>query len=215
MPSPSFPPAGVPAVMPVWRTAVLLLACGTLTTCGVESDADRGDAAPQATALTPGGATEVPPAGPQHFDPGSLAVGDVVLGVRVVDLDVRRVFEDSVWAGYVRFAGELALTGVFQQHFDYPEPAELCLHVDNAASVRRVPAFAPDTWTAPNRKSWFCFTNNDAVRERLGTGEPPLRATIIVDDYTARREFSDVFDTARLVDVVAIAGPASPTLREP
>jgi hypothetical protein len=142
-------------------------------------------------------------------------VGDTFLGLRVVDVAVHRVFEDSIWAGRVRFAGEIAVTGVFQQHFDYPEPEELCFHVDDAASRDRVPGFAPDVWTAANQKTWFCFTNPEQARARLGVGDPPLRATIIVDDYTVLREFSDVFDTARLVDVVRVAGPARRTLREP
>jgi hypothetical protein len=124
------------------------------------------------------------------------------------------VFEDSVWVGRVRFAGEITLSGVYQRHFDWPEPEAFCFHVDDTA-VAAVPAFAPDSWTSPARKVWFCFTNPDGALALLGDGDPPRSATIVVDDYEVLREFSDVFDTARLVRVEATGGPARQTLRDP
>jgi hypothetical protein len=162
-------------------------------------------ALPATEGLTPGGAVTVPPAGARHFDPGRLAVGDTFLGLRVVERDVRRVFDEAVWSGRVRFAGEITVSGVYHRHFDYPEPAELCFRVDDEAEKNRIPAFAPDEWTSPNEVTWFCFTNGGAARRLLGPGDVPRRATIVIDDYTVLREFSDVYDTARLVRLVRAA----------
>jgi hypothetical protein len=207
-----------PRRLPLLAAAALLLAVATLLpACG---DGDRraaspaGDPppatgldAPAAGELTPGGATAVPAATARHFDPGALQAGDSFLNLQVTSRDVVRVFDDSVWAGRVQFAGEITVTGEYRRHFDWPEPEELCFHVSAPASVQRIPAFAPDEWTSPNRQDWFCFTNPELALALLGPGEPPVRATIVVDEYTVLREFSDVFDTARLVDVVAVAGP--------
>jgi hypothetical protein len=197
-------------------SAVVLAACAALAGCPAAPGADgRAEVPRSPDTLTPGGAAAVPPAGTRHFDPGAVAVGDTVLGLRVADIDVERVFDERVWSGRVRFAGEILLTGIFQRHFDHPEPAELCFHVREPASLDRIPAFAPDEWTSTNEKTWFCFTNTDAARRLLGTGDPPLHATVVVDDYRVIREFSDVYDTARLVRVASMAGPATQSLREP
>jgi hypothetical protein len=92
-----------------------------------------------------------------EFDPGAVAAGDSVGGLEIVALDVRRVFDDSVWAGRVDFRGRLRVDGVYRRLFDYPEPAALCFHVRGDAR-KRVPRFTPDNWTGPNRQTWFCFT---------------------------------------------------------
>lgn len=168
---------------------------------------------PADTVLTPGGAAAVPEATARHFDPGSLRVGDRFMGLVVTDMEVVRVFDDSVWSGRVQFAGEMTVSGVVQRHFDWPNPEALCLHVAGE-SVAGVPDFAPDSWTSPDAKVWFCFTDTERARALLGPVETPLRATVVVDDYTVRREFTDTYDTARLVRVEAVAGPEPQTLRE-
>jgi hypothetical protein len=61
--------------------------------CG---EAERATPSPADTVLTPGGATSVPPAEARHFDAATLGVDDSFLGLRVIDADVRRVFDDSV-----------------------------------------------------------------------------------------------------------------------
>jgi hypothetical protein len=199
------------------RTALLALMGAAALGCG---DSDRPnealprDSASQEVQPTPGGATEVPSASERHFDPNGLSAGDTHMNLRVTDVDVRRVLGDSVWSGRVRFAGEIRVSGVYQRHFDWPEPDARCFHVDDAAAGA-VPDFAPDTWTSPGMKVWFCFTNPERAEELLGSGETPRHATIAVDDYLVTREFSDVFDTARLVRAESVGGPARQTLRDP
>ena len=155
---------------------------------------------------------QAPAAAANHFDPGAVAVGDTVAGLHIVALDVQRVFEDSVWTGTVRFAGEIELTGVYQGHFDYPEPAEVCFHPDSA-SAARIPRFEPDGLTSPDGKTWFCF--DDAAAAERGLGDPRAYrwASIVVDDYRLQRAFTDAYDVARLVRVVGIGARAPQTLR--
>lgn len=202
--------------------AILCLVAGLMIT-GCERAAEPRPAPPgggtppadTATAtLTPGGTPEIAPAESHHFDPGTIAVGDTFMGLRVGSVEVRRVFEDSVWAGGVRFEGEIEVAGVFQPHFDHPEVNELCFHVLEQETIERIPEFAPDAWTGLNGKSWFCFTNTGDVRRLLATGEPPRHATIVVADYTSVRQFTDAWDTARLVRVVRIGEVAGRTLRQ-
>lgn len=179
---------------------VLCMACGRADH-DVEPDTSVS-ADTMSSARTPGGAERVPSREPRHFDAGTLSVGDTVLGLRVVRVDVARVFEDSVWSGSVQFSGEIRLTGMYERHFDYPEVDAVCFRVVDPQSINRIPDFAPDAWTSPNQRTWFCFTNPAEARAALGNGAEPRAATIVVDDYTNHRIFSDVFDTARLVRVV-------------
>lgn len=181
-------------------TLVLCAACERS-----DHDVERDAAIAEDTAspkLTPGGAERVPRREARHFDAGALSVGDTVLGLRVVRMDVARVFEDSVWSGSVQFAGEITLTGTYERHFDYPEVDAVCFWIADLQSINRLPDFAPDAWTSSNQRTWFCFTNPVQARAALGSGVEPRTATIVVDDYTNHRIFSDVFDTARLVRVL-------------
>ena len=166
--------------------------------------------APQPPPATPPQETQSPAA--NYFDPGAVAVGDTVAGLRISALDVQRVFEDSVWAGTVRFAGEIELTGVYQGHFDYPEPAEACFHPDSA-SAARIPRFEPDAWTSANGKTWFCFDDAASAERALGDPRAYRWASIVVDDYRLHRAFTDAYDVARLVRVVDVGARAPQTLR--
>jgi hypothetical protein len=148
------------------------------------------------------------------FDPGQLSVGDTVLGLRVTALDVNRAFDDSIWVGNVKFAGEVPLTGIYQGHFDYPEVRETCFHVTDSASVRLVPRFAADAQST-RMKTWFCFTNAEQAIKELGPPDQPREATIVVDSLTAVRYFTDAWASARLVRVTQLGQPARRSLREP
>lgn len=168
-----------------------------VTACGsgdVGSEPHRSDPTPIAGADT---------LSPRYFDAGALRPGHRFLNLQVAQVDVRRVFDDSVWAGRVAFDGQITVTGEYRRHFDWPEPAERCFFVTAPSSIARVPEFAPDAWTGPGQQTWFCFINPELAAELLGDGERPVRATIVVDEYVSLREFSDVYDTARLMEVVA------------
>jgi hypothetical protein len=147
------------------------------------------------------------------FDPGALKPGDTVQGLRVATMDVNKAFEDSVWVGNIKFAGELEVQGVYQGHFDYPEVRAACFHVTDSASVRRVPRFGPDAHST-RMKTWFCFTNADEAIAQLGPPDQPREATIVIDDFTAVRYFSDAWATGRLVRVTNLGAPSSRSLRE-
>jgi hypothetical protein len=190
------------------RRALWLLAATLLSGCGrsaeVPDDGFGSAANPDTARVIAADLTRDISAGDDdaEFDPGAVAVGDSVGGLEIVVLDVRRVFDDSVWAGRVQFRGRLTVDGVYRRHFDYPEPAALCFHVSGEAR-KRVPRFPPDSWSGPNRQTWFCFTNDDVARTLLGDGAVPVEATVVIDRYSLIREFSDVFDVADLVEVVA------------
>ncbi|MSR37073.1 MAG: hypothetical protein EXR95_10630 [Gemmatimonadetes bacterium] len=186
--------------------AVLLSAC--------RSDAPADDAeAEQAIATDSSTAPAV--TADNFFDPGAVQPGDTVLGLTVESKDVARVFEDSVWVGEVVFAGDLVLQGVYQPHYDWPENPSPCFHVNDPASAARIPRFAPDNWTSPNPKTWFCFTDPYVALELLGAPDPPRALVISVDRYHMRREFSDVYDTAELMEMIEVGPVATMTLREP
>ena len=148
------------------------------------------------------------------FDPARIQQGDTFLGLRVAAKEVH-LLPDTVWSGEVRFSGELQLSGVYQPHFDYPEPSALCFHVTDSASIARLPRFAPDKETVPGGKHWFCFTNPDSARALLGAPPTPREATVVVDDYIVRRYFTDAYDSAHLLRVVSVGDTTRRTLRDP
>lgn len=141
------------------------------------------------------------PGATNRFDPTGIQVGDRVLGLTVTrqDLSHAPAMGDSVYVGSVEFSGELTVSGSYRSHPDYPEVQALCFDVDGASAVR-VPRMRGD-----ERRVWFCFTNQQEAVRALGSAHSEGRATIVIDEYRTVRQFTDVFDTARLVRVVEVA----------
>ena len=188
-----------------WIIPVLLtIACG--------ADASVADAPAVADATAPPDATT---ASANSFDPGAIQPGDILLGLTVVSKDVQRVTEDSVWVGDVLFEGDLVLQGVYQLHFDWPQVAVPCFHVNDPGSAARIPRFAPDSWTSPGIKTWFCFSNPEVALEMLGAPEQPREAVIAVDRYQVWRQVTDVWDEAGLAELLDLGATSHRTLRDP
>lgn len=142
-----------------------------------------------------------PPPAPEasnRFDPASIQPGDQVLGLTVTrqELSHAPAMGDSVYVGSVEFSGELTLSSSYRAHPDYPEVQALCFDVDET-SAARVPRMRGD-----ERRVWFYFDNQEEAIRALGSPGTEGRATIVIDDYRTVRQFTDVFDTARLVRVV-------------
>ena len=191
------------------RTSRLVL-CVLAVACGPAAPAPEVSDPPSVTVA------EAPSASAENvFDAGTLEIGDTVVGLSVVSKDVERVFEDSVWVGEVEFAGDLVVQGVYQPHPDWPSVTAACFHVNDPASAARVPRFLIDERTTQTMKTWFCFSDPAIAVEMLGSPEQPRELVIAVDHYRVSRHFSDVFDTAELMELID-QGPAAPrTLLEP
>lgn len=181
------------------------LLLGLLAAC-----ADRNE--PPSSTRPPAAASAASPG--NYFDAGTIAVGDTILGLRIDSLDVQRVFEDSVWSGDVRFQGEIEVSGIYQAHFDYPEVNALCFHLDSLSALR-IPEFAPDRWSSPNGKPWFCFSNEQHARDLLGPPDSTRWARIVIDQYHQTRHFTDAVDAATLVRVLSRGAPRPRTLGDP
>jgi hypothetical protein len=181
--------------------AALLL---VVAACGGEAPAP--DAGVAADSIVPAPAIA---SAANTFDPGAVEPGDTVLGLVVVSKDVERAAAvDSAWVGEVVFEGDLVLQGVYQPHYDWPEVTAACFHVTDPASMARIPRFEPDSWTSPDAKTWFCFSNPEVALELLGPPEEPREMVIALGRYRISRHFSDVFDTAELAELLEV-GPAS------
>jgi hypothetical protein len=191
---------------------IIVIALLALAGCGSEPEQERADDPPATIPDTV--STPVPEPMLGGFDPGALAVGDSVLGLRVASMDVARAFEDSVWVGSVTFEGELGLRGIYQGHYDYPEVPAPCFHVTDSASVGRVPRFAPDSYST-RMKTWFCFVNADEAIDQLGLPEVPREASIVVTDFAAVRHFTDAVASARLLRTLEVGPPSRRSLLDP
>jgi hypothetical protein len=195
---------------PTPRTRTVSLGLLLLAGCGGEAPAPEAavavDSAGEATAIAPAAS---------HFDPGGVEPGDTVLDLVVVSKNVERAAAvDSAWVGEVVFEGDLVLQGVYQPHYDWPEVTEPCFHVTDPASMARIPRFEPDSWTSPNAKTWFCFSNAEVALELLGPPEQPREMVIALGRYQISRHFSDVYDTAELVELLEVGAASHRTLAD-
>jgi hypothetical protein len=179
-----------------------------LAACGRESP--PADAAAAADSVPP-----APPPAQVTFDPGSIQPGDTVAGLTVVSKDVERAAVDSVWVGNVVLEGDLVVQGVYQPHPDWPSVQAPCFHVTDPASAARVPRFAPDSWTSPGAKTWFCFSNPDVALDVLGSPEEPREMVIALSRYQIWRDLSDVTDAAELSELLQVGAASPRTLLDP
>ncbi|MBD1850536.1 hypothetical protein [Leptolyngbya sp. FACHB-711] len=131
-----------------------------------------------------------------QFDPTTLQVGDRIQGLEVRQVDVQKAFDGSM-VGTVAFQGEVLLTGTYRPHPQSPDVQSVCFDGD-AASATQLPRFLND-----DRKVWFCFENQEAAIQQLGTIGTTGKATIVIDQYTTIRQFTDAVDSAVLVWVVS------------
>ena len=142
-----------------------------------------------------------------RFDPATIKEGDVVAGLRVGRVDVTDAGQESGWVGTVRFLGEVTISGEKRPHPDFPEVMTVCMDVDSA-SAARLPRWPNDSRTI----SWLCFENQEEAVRQLGpTTAERQPITVLVDIYQTPRQFSDVYNTARLVRVVTRGTGAPPT----
>jgi hypothetical protein len=188
------------------RLALILLPC-VLLACGEPPSTDAE--IPRAASDAPAVAIS------QAFDPGTIQLGDTLLGLSVAAADVSRALDDSLWVGTVVFEGDLVLHGIYQQHPDWPQVELPCVHVVQLPSIGRIPRFPADPYDRPDRKTWFCFDNPNVAMELLGPPAPPREIVIAVDRYRAQRDLGDGFDTAELAEVIEVGPEASATLLDP
>ena len=141
-----------------------------------------------------------------RFDPATIREGDVVAGLRVGRVDVTDAGSDFGWVGTVRFLGEMTISGEKRPHHDFPEITTVCMNVDST-SAAKLPRWPNDSRTL----SWLCFENQEDAIRMLGpstAAREPI--TVVIDVYQTPRQFSDVYNTARLVRVVTRGSVTTP-----
>jgi hypothetical protein len=166
-----------------------MVACLALLACGSERVPE--DPVPD-TALAE------PPSRPGlRFDPATTTRGTVIGALTVDSIDAQRA-HDSTFVGTARFSGQIELSGATIRNFDPDLRGTLtCFEADSSSSARL------PRWSADERRSWFCFTNNDDAARALGPPSDSVRATIVVDSFTIHRNLSDAVNSARFVRLVA------------
>ena len=161
------------------------------------------DSLPDSSAARTDSATAMPGV---RFDPATVREGNTVAGFRVGRVDITDAGGETGHVGTVRFLGEATISGTKRPHPDYPEVTTVCMDVDSA-SAAKLPR-----WPNDRRTPWLCFENQeDAIRlvGPAGTDREPI--TVLIDVYQTPRQFSDVYNTARLVRVVSRGTPIAPT----
>jgi hypothetical protein len=73
---------------------------------------------------------------------------------------------------------------------------------------------SPDA-ARPDRKRWFCFANPDRARAAFVPADASREAVVVVGGYVVNRYFSEAWDTAERVDLIATGAPRTATLRDP
>lgn len=129
-----------------------------------------------------------------RFDPTRVKPGDVVAGLVVDSVALRRAY-DSTLLGDVRFRGEVALSGRTMRHPDHPDYRVVCFEADSS-SGERLPR-----WQGDERRPWFCFDNRALAERQLAAPGVERDAAVIVDRFTIHVGMSDEVNEARLVRV--------------
>jgi len=134
-----------------------------------------------------------------RFDPAAIRPGDSV-GVLVLDsIAADPNLVDSTRVGVARFRGRLELSGRLTPHPDEDLRGESVCFEPDPGSAARMPR-----WLHDERRAWFCFSNPREAAAALGpAGEGEVtvvEATIVIDDFTIHRRFSDAVNSARFVE---------------
>jgi hypothetical protein len=135
-----------------------------------------------------------------------------VLGLRVDSIDVLPDPVDGQgWMGRVTYSGEVALTGEYRPHPDFPDVREICFFADDSAAVR-LPRFPNDV-----RRPWLCFRNQGEAARMLGEAGGTGRARVLVESFDYHYRHTDVYNVASLVSAERLAATpaADTTLQEP
>ena len=163
-----------------------------ITTRPADSSAAAG-APPTASSATSDPTSGLPGI---RFDPATIREGDRVGAFRVARVDITDAGGDYGRVGTVRFLGEVTISGAKRPHPDYPDITTVCMDVDSA-SAGRLPRWPRDSRT----QSWLCFENQEEAIRLLGPAGTREPITVTIDTYQTPRQFSDVYNTARLVRV--------------
>ena len=132
-----------------------------------------------------------------RFDPSRVRSGSSV-GTLVVDSIVaRQAVADTTYVGTARFRGSIELSGWTMRHPD-PDAYRVvtCFEADSS-SAARLPR-----WAGDERRAWFCFSNRVEAAQALGPPSEGVQATIVVDQFTIHRGFSDEVNSARFIRLI-------------
>jgi hypothetical protein len=131
------------------------------------------------------------------------------IGANAEDQSRERLVKKKSKGSLVYYAGQVTVSGTIERRTDDDSTEmigdQICLFPERA-SAKAIPREAGDS-----RDPWFCFSNRISAMKKLqvpskkpkGACGYRLEATVQVTDYVADRTESTVFDTARLVQVVA------------
>lgn len=134
-------------------------------------------------------------AGSNLFDAGEIKVGDEIVGLKVVNIEVQDVAEED-YAAYVDFEGEVTVSGDFKHNLnDEFLDHEISFRVDEE-SAAKLPKLAHD-----RRYVWFMFMNHDEAEKALGPPGTEGKATVTIKDYSIKYAHTEIWNTAELVRV--------------
>lgn len=154
------------------------------------------------------------------FDPTKIKIGDTVAGMKVKSImPFSDKFNDpaitktplSATNASVVFSGQIELNGDYKIYDNKTEDAmgilsgEVCFTPDTASQAK-LPKMLEDGRDI----SWFCFTNKDIATSQLST-QKESNVKIAIDEYTINSYPSEVFDTAKLIQVVATTSTTAST----
>lgn len=165
-----------------------------------EEAPDEGVDEPTEQVSTPTAPSEqasTPEADSYRFNPSQLTLGDRVLGLDVVGIDVSAFGHDG-YVGTVEFRGNVTVQGTYSPQTELvgSDRGVPCFFVSDRSNIE-LPRFEND-----ERLPWFCFTNPDAVEAAFDYTTAEQDATIVIDSYTTVFIPSDVYNEARFVRLV-------------
>ncbi len=120
------------------------------------------------------------------IDPRQVKAGDRIMGLEVINAQLRWAEPVKQYVGRVQFQGETTVSGVFDR---YP-----CLTLDDT-SRQRLPRLSYDSRTV------LCFSNSEEIQQQI---DPQLRSlqTLRINNYYYIFEYSDYSLEARFLEKI-------------
>ncbi|MFN4341194.1 MAG: hypothetical protein ACK4FE_04060 [Azonexus sp.] len=142
------------------------------------------------------------------------------VGVNAKSMPRQHLVKTNTKGDLVYYSGRVTLSGTIERRTDDDSTEmigdQVCMFPEKG-SAKVIPRGADDS-----RDPWFCFSNRIAAMKQLqvpnqkpkGACGYRLKATVQVTDYVVNLAESEVFDTARLIQVVSRGAPRSLSCNE-
>jgi hypothetical protein len=134
------------------------------------------------------------------FNPQEVKLGDKIVGMTIDSLSLHQIQNSDRYSATVQFLGEVIVDGRYINYEDDEFLGDSVAFEVSSETEHRLPKLDFD-----KRRTWFVFNNQDMAKDIFGKRAPDGYAKVTIKDYLIRYAPTEVFNEARLVEVIDVA----------